>query len=222
MAIPYIHTESGNGERRSFNITVDGGEMVWVKHPDNSVDLCALPLQGGFDSMQKYDPSAHHVTLDESLIPSQVELEKLSPFEDVIMIGYPIGLIDEVYNAPLMRKGMTATHPRYDYNGKPIFLIDCACFPGSSGSPVCLLDNGPYVEDGVLNLGQRRFKLLGILFSGPVQRATGEINIVDIPTIQRLVSTTGVMVNLGNVIKSRKLAELGDVLWKLAEPELAG
>lgn len=220
LSIPYVHTEEGADERRSFNITINGGEGCWVMHPEDDVDLCALPLMGVFELMRKHDLCAQHVTLDESLIPSQAELDKLSPFEDVIMIGYPIGLIDEVHNAPLMRKGITATHPRYDYNGSPIFMIDCACFPGSSGSPVFLLDNGPYVEEGVLNLGQRRFKFLGIMFSGPVQSATGEIIVVDVPTSQRLVAATEIPTNLGNVIKSRKLAELGDLLWKMAEPEL--
>lgn len=221
LAIPYVHTENGIDERRSFCITVDGGEAVWVKHPDDSIDLCALPLQSVFDLMLRHDSEAHHVALDESIIPSQAQLDKLSPFENVIMIGYPIGLIDEVHNAPLMRKGMTATHPRYDYNGQSIFLIGCACFPGSSGSPVFLLDNGPYVEDGVLTFGMQRFKFLGVMFSGPVQRATGEVDVIDIPTTQRLIATTGIPTNLGNVIKARKLTELGDVFWKMAESELA-
>lgn len=217
LSVPYVHREGDISERRSFNVAIGDGEDVWVGHPDNSIDLCALPLQGVIERMLEHDPYAHHVSVDESLIPSQAELNKLSPFEDVIMIGYPIGLIDEVHNAPLMRKGMTATHPRYDFNGFPQFMIDCACFPGSSGSPVFLLDNGPYVEDGAMNLGQRRFKFLGVLFSRPVQHASGEIAVIDIPTTQQLVSSTDIMVNLGNVIKSKKLEELGVVLWNIAE-----
>ena len=217
LSIPYVHHEGDISERRSFNVAIGDGENFWVGHPDNSVDLCALPLQRVFDLMLEHDPYAYHVSVDESLIPSQAELNKLSPFEDVIMIGYPIGLIDEVHNAPLMRKGMTATHPRYDFNGSPQFMIDCACFPGSSGSPVFLFDNGPYVEDGAMNLGQRRFKFLGVLFSGPVQHASGDIAVIDIPTTQQLVSSTDIMVNLGYVIKSKKLEELGVVLWNMAE-----
>lgn len=221
LSIPCVHSANGINERQSFDIIVDDGEAAWVKHPDDSIDLCALPLQSIYALMLRHDPEAHYVTLDETIIPSQTQLDKLSSFEDVIMIGYPIGLIDEAHNAPLMRKGMTATHPRYDYNGRPIFLIDCACFPGSSGSPVFLLDNGPYVEDGVLTFGTQRFKFLGVMFSGPIQHATGEVDVIDIPTTQRLVATTGIPTNLGNVIKARKLAELGDVLWKMAELELA-
>lgn len=66
----------------------------------------------------------------------------------------------------------------------------------------------------------QRFKFLGVMFSGPVQRATGEVDVIDIPTTRRLIATTGIPTNLGNVIKARKLTELGDILWKMAESEL--
>lgn len=50
-----------------------------------------------------------------------------------------------------------------------------------------------------------------------MQHASGEIAVIDIPTTQQLVSSTDIMVNLGNVIKSKKLEELGVVLWNMAE-----
>lgn len=34
------------------------------------------------------------------------------------------------------RRGITATNINFDYNGKKEFVIDAACFPGSSGFPV--------------------------------------------------------------------------------------
>ena len=52
-------------------------------------------------------------------------------------------LIDEVNNKPVVRKGITATDIRLDYNGRKEFLIDAACFHGSSGSPVFLRKMGP-------------------------------------------------------------------------------
>lgn len=69
-------------------------------------------------------------------------------------------------------------------------------------------------------LGSRRFKLLGILYSGPVHSVDGNIEVVDIPTTQHFIAVTGIPTNLGNVIKSRKMKELGDVLWELAKSEL--
>lgn len=52
------------------------------------------------------------------------------------MVGYPDGIWDEFNNQPIVRRGITATHPKNDFNGKGEFLIDAVCFPGSSGSPV--------------------------------------------------------------------------------------
>lgn len=220
LSIAYVHSDGGHDERRSFDTVINCDESAWVMHPEETIDLCAFPLMGILSQMREEDPSAHPVPLDESLIPTQAELDKLSPFEDVIMVGYPIGLIDKVHNAPLVRKGITATHLRYDFNGSPYFMIDCACFPGSSGSPVFLFDNGPYVEEGVLNLGRQRFKFLGIMYAGPQHNAVGDIEIINVPTSQRVIADTQIPMNLGNVIHARKLAELGEVLWKMAEPEL--
>ena len=80
LSVPYVHREGDISERRSFNVAIGDGEDFWVGHPDNSIDLCALPLQGVIERMLEHDPYAHHVSVDESLIPSQAELNKLSPF----------------------------------------------------------------------------------------------------------------------------------------------
>ena len=81
------------------------------------------------------------ITTDFSI--SNFNIQELTPVEDIVMIGYPIGLIDEVNNKPVVRKGITATDIRLDYNGRKEFLIDAACFHGSSGSPVFLRKMGP-------------------------------------------------------------------------------
>jgi len=44
------------------------------------------------------------------------------------MIGYPSGLWDTKNNLPIVRKGITATTPYFDYNGKREFLVDIAAF----------------------------------------------------------------------------------------------
>ena len=59
--------------------------------------------------------------------------------EDVLMIGYPNGLWDTTHNMPIIRRGTIATDIKLDYNEKKEFVIDAACFPGSSGSPVLFI-----------------------------------------------------------------------------------
>lgn len=122
ISIPYFHEGERGETRHSFNVVVGDGEKAWVMHPEDSIDLCALPLQVVINAMRDTDEKAQYVSLDESLVPTQEELEKLSPFEDVIMIGYPVGLIDQTHNAPLTRRGITATHPKFDFNDRPLFF----------------------------------------------------------------------------------------------------
>ena len=74
------------------------------------------------------------------------------------MVGYPIGLYDKINNLPIFRKGYTACHPSIDFNRKGIGLIDMACFPGSSGSPIYVLNEGLVKsKNGALYVGNRVF-----------------------------------------------------------------
>jgi hypothetical protein len=146
------------------------------------------------------------VPLHMQWIPNQAFLDELGPIEDVLMIGYPIGLWDESNNAPIFRRGITATHPRLRLNGKAEFMIDCACFPGSSGSPVLLANIGSYVDrDLNVHMGSTRIHLLGILWGGPQHTAQGEIRAVPVPTATKIVSEARIPSNLGYCVRSSEL-----------------
>lgn len=88
---------------------------------------------------------------------------ELSVAENVYFIGYPDNRFDEKNNLPLIRTGMIASHPKYDYNGKPIFIIDAQVFPGSSGSPVYIDLTYENMKNGQIVIGKRNLKLLGIV-----------------------------------------------------------
>jgi len=131
------------------------------------------------------------------------------------MIGYPNGIWDEKNNMPIIRRGITATSPKYDYNGLPIFVIDCACFPGSSGSPVLIFDQGGYMDaKGNLNLGGSRVLLLGALFAGPQHVAEGEIKTIDVPLQHVPISLSKIPNNLGFVVKANKIHDFKAILQK--------
>lgn len=49
-------------------------------------------------------------------------MNKLDAMEDVIMVGYPVGLWDSVNNRPIFRRGITATDPKVDFEGKKNFM----------------------------------------------------------------------------------------------------
>lgn len=192
-----------------FNLYFDNFESFWRKHPDANIDLCAMPIAPFLNEAKSRKEKLFYIPLDMSLIPSRKQLSELTAMEEIVMIGYPNGIWDSVNNKPIFRKGVTATHPALDYNGKKEFMIDAACFPGSSGSPVFMLNEGGYQDKkGNVYMGRSRIFLLGTLYAGPQHTATGEIKIIEVPTSQKPIALSSIPNNLGLIIKSEKIKEL--------------
>lgn len=197
-----------------FNIANFG--KSWIMHPDDKVDLCIFPLGGIIEQMRKQDKKPFYILIDENMVPSKADEENFGAMEEIVMVGYPNGIWDQLNNLPILRKGITATHPSYNYNGKNEFLIDAACFPGSSGSPVFLLNlNGYSDKKGTTYMGAIRVKFLGILYAGPQHKIDGEVKIVDVPIAQKEISQILIPNNLGNVIKAKELQGFKEILIKL-------
>ena len=196
-----------------ITIKLDQFADRWIPHPDGQVDLCVMPIAPLLNEAAAASKNFFFVSLDETLLPTTEELSDLGAFEEILMIGYPNGIWDAINNMPILRRGVTATHPNIDYEGRREFLIDAACFPGSSGSPVLLFNqNGWTDRKGNSFMGSVRVKLLGILYAGPQHTTTGEVRIVTIPTQQRAVAISSIPNNLGLVIKSVRLRELDALL----------
>lgn len=199
-------------------ITVDGLDRICIDHPDSGIDLVAFPIGTILNAARKSGKDFFFVPLGQSLLPTPELLRSLSPMEEIVMIGYPNGIWDETHNLPIIRRGITATHARLDLNGKPEFLIDAACFPGSSGSPVFLANIGSFVgPHGELCAGTR-ISLLGTLYAGPQHTTTGEVVVVDVPTDTKTLAVGTIPNNLGYVIRSTALLALENRVRALAEP----
>lgn len=193
-----------------INIELDSFESRWVNHPDD-VDLCVLPIAPLLRAAQEQGKNLFYITLDKNLLPTDEDYDSIFGMDDITMVGYPNGIWDEINNFPVFRKGITATNPKYDWNNKKEFLIDCACFPGSSGSPVLLINIGGYLSRESFRMGGTRIKLLRVLYAGPQYTATGEIEIIDVPVAQRSILISGIPNNLGIVIKSELLKDFDSV-----------
>ena len=130
------------------------------------------------------------------------------------MVGYPIGMWDKKNNFPIFRKGYTSSHPAIDFNEDGIGLVEMACFPGSSGSPIYILNEGGYKDKrGNLNWGKSRILFLGILFAGPKYDAQGELIVKNIPTSkQKIEAHTGIMANLGYYVKASEIMEFKEYI----------
>ncbi len=146
-------------------------------------------------------------TLREEHIPKKEKLEEFSALEDVVMLGYPIGLSDKFNNLPIYRTGATATHPCVDFNGKKEAVADIACFPGSSGSPVFILNESSYgSKDGHFILS-KKFFLLGVNYAGHFHSSEGRIIPKESPTKQEWISKSSQFINTSIYIKSSVILE---------------
>lgn len=182
-----------------------------IDHPDPNVDLSVLSIP----DIHKLNENGEkrypfYVTLNKDIILSEEMWSSLDAIEEVTMIGCPNGLIDNVNNSPIIRRGITATHPKKDYEGRQEFMVDLACFPGSSGSPVFLYNKGMIYNRNTKDytVGMEIY-FLGILYAGPTIDQHGHI-IMSKPVNIRVDS----MMHLGMVIKSTQLFAFEDLVKK--------
>lgn len=197
---------------QKYVCVIEDFEESFLMHPEAEIDLCVMfanPIQE--DYKQRQNRNLFIISINEDLIPTKEILENLSALEDVVMIGYPSGLWDEANNLPLIRRGVTAIHPKFDYNNKQDIVIDIACFPGSSGSPVGIFNQGSYNQGSTLVAGTR-FIFLGILYSAPIRTEIGDIKTVTIPTNAFQYSSMKIMINLGFAVKSKKLLDFKPII----------
>lgn len=208
----FTKANSNNEPLDTQHFTVGCDNLVYRQHPDESVDLCAIPIATILTESSKRNENAFYISLDKSLLPTQEQIENFSALEEILMIGYPNGIWDHVNNKPVLRRGITATHPKYDYCGKKELMIDAACFPGSSGSPVFIFnENGWQDRKGNFTAGSIRIILLGILYAGPQHMVNGDIGIINVPTQNKAIAISRIPNNLGCIIKSERIIELEDL-----------
>lgn len=180
----------------------------WIKHPDKDIDLCCLILTEILAQLEKDKIEIFFAPIGKELIPSEDVLKKLSAIEDVIMIGYPIGISDTYNHKPIVRKGITASHPNKKYNGNRETLLDIGSYSGSSGSPVFIFNEGSYSTEEGIFLSSRVY-LLGILYGGYIYSANGFLNFEYIPT---KISIKKFFVNLGGMIKSEAILDFEKII----------
>jgi hypothetical protein len=182
-------------------------QTAWIAHPN--VDLVIIPIGQILNELLQSGRAPYFIALDPSLIPTDDELKSLLPVEQILTVGFPGLLWDDVHNLPIFHRGYTASAPYIDFKGKKEFLIDIATWPSSSGSPVLLFNDTSWLNrSGVINMGGR-IKLLGIVYGVAVQDVAGNVLIQNAPT---QIASVMVPTNLGACIQASQILEFEPLL----------
>lgn len=222
VSLPISTADNDGNPTGTFEVITYPLHNNVIYHPNSEVDLCAILAGPIYQYFQNKNTQPLLFRLDKNIAATDATFSELLPLEEVTMIGYPNGIWDSTNNGSIARRGIIATKPEADYLGKKQFVVDMACFPGSSGSPVYLANFGSYADrNGNLNMGTR-IKLLGILYAGPQHTASGEIVIKPVPTSNVPVSLTSMPNNLGYVIKATELAAIESIAESLLTNQARG
>lgn len=174
---------------QAVRIEVDEG--FFARGVTLEMDLFLAPLAPLLHLLEQQKQPIFYRAVSPDIMPSAEVIADFSALEDVTFIGYPSGLFDERNVGSVIRRGITASPVWSDYEGVPSFLIDAGVFPGSSGSPVFILNQGSYATRGGIAIGSR------LLFLGMITESFLRTESVD----------RSVYLGLGRVLKTTAIAE---------------
>jgi len=141
----FIH-QSFEAPGKIRKITLGGSDIRKIIKIHNECDLCAIDINDYLNDDRYYSLSKFDI-VDES----ELKYEKV--MQEIFIVGYPIGIEDELNKLPIFTTGITATNLLIDYNGKPEFLLNAFALPGSSGSPVFTQINNTKKLVGIISSG---------------------------------------------------------------------
>ncbi len=193
-------------DTKQYEISIP--ESEWILHPEENVDLCCVNMTPFIKAINNQNIHLFIDYIPKDWIPDAKTINTFSALEEILMIGYPDGVWDQYNNKPVFRRGITATHPRKDFNGEKEFLIDCPSYNGSSGSPVLIYDRThSQVSNNTLQLNIERKYLLGVVTQTHLHTIDqigfgldGKPSLIKVPN------------DIGYVIKAERILELEQCL----------
>ena len=193
------HGQPALGER--FQININDFSHAWFLHPDPEVDLAIISMRPLEQAARDQGAELYYHAIDSHLAPDAATLRALDAMEQVIFIGYPSGVWDQVNLMPIMRRGTTATPMELNFEGRPEFLIDAAVYPGSSGSPVFV-----YQPDSLRpsqSGGGKKFLFAGVVAAVFFREEANNLVSLPVPANNQQPTVMGSeMIDLGLVIKA--------------------
>ncbi|EVT83464.1 S1 family peptidase [Vibrio parahaemolyticus] len=181
---------------QKLRVEISGEQLRQFVDAEN--DLVVYPIAPILNQFHSAGKGIFYRTISPEMIPTPAVVNAMGAIEEVTFIGYPSGIYDFRNSSPLVRRGITSSPIWNDFNGEHCFIIDAGVFPGSSGSPVFILNQGSFAaSDGVV-LGSR------LLFIG----------IISETMLREEGVNSNVYLGLGKVIKAQQLQLFIDNLLK--------
>ena len=122
------------------NFTNEEWVNGWKFHSDDDVDLAVFNLTETMATLHEQKQYIFYRCLDANMIATKEKAKEVIAMERIFFVGYPNAFRDELNNLPIARSGYLATPLYSDFEGKEAFLFDASVFEGSSGSPICIVN----------------------------------------------------------------------------------
>ena len=122
----------GSLQIHSISSVTDG---QWITHP-RGADVAVIPVISPGPLTLGRSVEETEIFLGDVSTPSDEELPSITEGTGVFLIGFPLGLIGDDHNYPIVRSGVIARIQDWLGGEEDTFLIDAPAFPGNSGGPV--------------------------------------------------------------------------------------
>lgn len=144
-----------------MNLVDKKGDLLFTRHPSNSVDVVAIQIIPAIIilnqlSLSCFDLNDHAVTL------SQMKDTGINEGSLVYALGFPMNLVHDAIKAPICRLGCIARVADAFLNPENAsqYLVDAQTFPGNSGGPIVSRPESIAIQGTPMN---RKANLIGIL-----------------------------------------------------------
>jgi hypothetical protein len=134
-----------DGKIKIYNLEIklrDNNGVVYVRsHPLDMIDVAAIDFTPYISNSRgdlREDLKIRFIQEERFATKAEIEKQFITVGADVLVLGYPLNLVEGGHCIPIGRSGIIASHPAYDFKDQSIILIDSTIVRGSSGSPVIL------------------------------------------------------------------------------------
>ncbi len=147
-----LHTSRTDLTRSSTMsmLTYRDGKAMWRQGRDSGGEIDVAMLEIDRAALPK--AAVLHAFTPSHLLTAPASVGVGS---SVLILGFPLGFHDTVYNLPVVRQSVIASAFGIRFQGKGFFLTDARTHRGTSGAPVVM-------RDLALDAGELPWKLLGV------------------------------------------------------------